>query len=372
MPSAGDVFLINKLVIQNLKQRPVRSILSVLAIGLEVTMILTLVGLSKGMLSDSQRRARGVGADIWVRPSGSSALSFGSASIPEKMIGFLMQQPHVAVATGSVVYPLQGFESVTGIDLDQFKKLNGGFVFQSGTPFRNPDDIVVDQYYAQQKGLQAGSRLKLLNRTWRVAGIVEPGRLARIILPLAVLQDLTGNTGKLSQIFVKLDKPGGLSPAMANLKQKIPNLQFYSMEEYTSFFSVNNVPGLKAFIWVIIFLSVAVGFLVVFLSMYTAVLERTREIGILKSLGASAGYVLNVILRETAALALVGWLVGIGLSYVSRALIMGLVPASLAAEIVPEWWPIVAVIALTGALIGAAYPGWRAARQDPIEALAYE
>jgi len=60
------------------------------------------------------------------------------------------------------------------------------------------------------------------------------------------------------------------------------------------------------------------------------------------------------------------------MTYGARALIMGMVPASLTQMIVPDWWPIAGAISLAGALMGAAYPGWRAVNQDAIEALAYE
>lgn len=335
-------------------------------------MILTLVGLSEGMLEDMARRARGVGADIWVRPGGSSIISFSTASIPEKMEAFLERQPQVALAMGNLIHPIGGVDSVTGIDLAKFTQMNGGFKFLAGRPFREPDDILVDDYYARQKNLKVGSTLRIINRDWRVCGIVEPGKLARLILPLKRLQELTANTGKLSTVFVKLDSSSDLQEVMASLKAQLPNYQLYSLEELTSLYSVSSVPGLSAFIGVIIGLSVVVGFLVVFLSMYTAVLERTREIGILKALGASAAYVLNIILRETAVLALIGSVLGVGFSYLTRWLIVALVPASLTQVIVPLWWLIAGGIAMVGALLGSAYPGWRAARQDPIEALSYE
>ncbi len=144
------------------------------------------------------------------------------------------------------------------------------------------------------------------------------------------------------------------------------------MEEFLSQLSVNRVPGLSQFTKVIVALSVIFGFLVVFLAMYTAVLERTREIGILKALGATPVYVLNVLLRETVILALIGSAIGVILTYGTRWAIMTYYPATLTQVIVPDWWPIAAVIAILGALLGASYPGLKAAKQDAVEALAYE
>jgi putative ABC transport system permease protein len=364
--------LINKLVNENLKHRWVRTLLSAAAVGVQVTMILTIVGLSSGTLDDLANRNRGAGADILIRPPGSSIIGLSSAPIPAKVLDFVRGLPHVAIATGTTVHPIGGTNSVTGIDLDEFSRMSGGFRFLSGGPFKNPNDVIIDDYWARQNRLKVGSEMKFMNRTWNVSGIVEPGKLSRTFLPIELLQDLSANTNKLTMIFVKLDNPANLAPAMANLKKELAEYQIYSIDEYASLISINNVPGLKAFIYVVIGISIVVGFLVVFLSMYTAVLERTREIGILKSLGATPGFILSILVRETIFLAVIGSIGGILLTYITRWAIMSYVPGSLNQTIVTSWWPVAILVSLIGSLLGALYPGYRAARQDAIEALAYE
>jgi putative ABC transport system permease protein len=361
----------NKLVVENLKHRPLRTLLSVIAISIQVTLVLTLVGLSYGILEDQARRARGVGADIMIRAPSSSVMAF-SANMPAKIMSVVEKEPHVVAITGVLTQGTGGFSYVTGIDLPQFDKLSGGFHFLQGGPFQHPDDVMVDSYYAAERKLHVGDRIQTLNRSWRVSGVYEAGTLTRIVVPLDVLQDLTANNGKITMIYVKLDDSSRTNEALANLRGKLKDYQIYSMEEWTSLFSIANVPMLKEFIWVVIGLGVLVGFLMVFLSMYTAVLERTREIGVLKALGASPGYVLNILMRETTLLALAGSVLGILLSYVTRFAISSLVPGTLIQAIVPFWWPIAAGIAIVGAWLGAIYPGLKAARQDAVEALSYE
>jgi putative ABC transport system permease protein len=212
----------------------------------------------------------------------------------------------------------------------------------------------------------------ILNHRWHVSGIAEGGKLARLAVPMGTLQDLTGNTGKVSQIFVKVDRPANIPEVLAELKTLLPDHNIYTMEEFTSLLTVENVGGLNTFIHVMVGIGVVIGFAVVLLSMYMAVLQRTREIGILKALGASRWFILKIILAEAVVMGLGGTIVGIALSFAARALILALYPASLTQAITPEWWPIAGAISLAGVLLGALYPGLSAAAQDPIEALAYE
>jgi putative ABC transport system permease protein len=159
---------------------------------------------------------------------------------------------------------------------------------------------------------------------------------------------------------------------METLKQLLPDYAIYSIKDWIDLTSVDRVPAIGIFVNVIIGIGVFTGLIVVSLSMYMAVLQRTREIGILKSLGATKAFVMQLILGEAAVMGIGGTLAGIALSYASRAALHQFVPASLPQAIVVAWWPRVLGIALCSALLGAVYPGMIALRQDPIEALAYE
>ncbi|HTD42738.1 MAG TPA: FtsX-like permease family protein [Bryobacteraceae bacterium] len=361
--------MIHRLVIENLKHRPVRTLLSAIAIGVQVTMILTLVGVSRGMLHDMAQRARGTGADVLVRPPGSSIIGF-SGVMPEKIKSVVLMVPHVVLVTGTLVQPVGNISSITGINLDEFNTMSGGFRFLEGGPFQAPQDLIVDEVFARSEHVHVGDHVDQ-GVTWRVAGVVESGKLSRMFAQLRLLQDLFSATGKVSVIYVKVDSPANIPVVIDSLKKKLEDYKVYSVEEFTSLISVDNIPLLRRFIGVVIALAVIVGFLVVFLSMYTAVLERTREIGILKALGASPGYILGILVRETILLAVAGTVAGILMSYGTRALMQVMAP-TMTQVIVPDWWPWAALISLIGSLIGALYPGLKAARQDAIEALAYD
>jgi putative ABC transport system permease protein len=148
--------------------------------------------------------------------------------------------------------------------------------------------------------------------------------------------------------------------------------QIYTMEEFTSLLTISSVTMLRNFIYVVIGVSVVVGFLAVFMSIYTAVLERTREIGILKALGASPKFISTLLVSETLFLAVLGTIAGIGLTYVTQWALHTFSPASLTQETVYLWWPISGLIAIGGALLGVIVPVTKALRQDATEALSYE
>ncbi len=366
--------MVNKMILSNVLHRPIRTIVSVLAVAIEVGMVMLVVGLSNGMVHDQSRRVEGVGADVLVQPPGSSFL-FGltQAPMPIKIGERLQEIPHVlAVAPTLFLFnSVGGLNIIYGIDIKSFDRVGGGFIYHAGGPFQGPYDILVDDWYAKANHVKVGQKLEFLNHEFHVCGIVEHGKGARLFVPIATAEDLLGVQDKASIFFVKCTDPGYTQDVTDAIHKLLPKYQILPVKEYMSLMTSNNLPALDAFITTMISIAVGIGFLVIFLSMYTTITERTREIGILKSLGASKAYIIGVILREAVFLSVVGILVGFGGAVIVRRLALAAFP-TLTVELTPLWAFYAAILALAGSLLGAFYPALRAAQLDPVDALAYE
>jgi putative ABC transport system permease protein len=295
--------------------------------------------------------------------------------MPIKVGDILAKLPHV-VSVAPVVTHVStagALEVIAGIDVKSYERLSGPFHYLAGGPFQGPDDALVDDLFARAKHVKVGDEIEILNHNFRVAGIVEQGKGARKFLQIGVLQDLIGAKDKASIFYLKADNPENADAIVDEIK-KVPGMEKYvatSMAYYLSMMTPSNYPGLSTFIDVVIGISVIIGFIVIFQAMYTAVMERTREIGILKSLGASKLYIVNVILRETVLLAIGGIVVGIVFSLAARLGIIHRLP-TLPLVVSGSWMLRSAIIAIVGAIAGALYPAYKAAQKDPIDALAYE
>jgi putative ABC transport system permease protein len=368
--------MMNKMVVANLVHRPIRSLISIVAIALEVTLILLIVGLCYGIMNDSKNRTAGIGADVIVQPPGSSFLAgISGAPVSVKVADVLRRMPHVKVVS-PVIWQIAtggGLEVIDGIDLETFEALGGPFQYVAGGAFQGPDDALVDDYIARQRHVKVGSTMEILNHTFRVSGIVENGRGARKFVPMSTLQELIGAKDKASVFYVKLDDPANADAVVAAVKGQ-PGMERYSVlstRDYLSMMTPSNLPGFRPFIGVVIGVSTIIGFLVIFQAIYTAVMERTREIGILKSMGASKLYIVSVVLRETLVLAVAGIVVGIVVSLAARVGIQHRWPL-VHIDQSNQWMLAATIIAIVGATAGAIYPAYKAAQKDPIDALAYE
>jgi putative ABC transport system permease protein len=216
-----------------------------------------------------------------------------------------------------------------------------------------------------------GQTIHVLEHDFHVVGIVEHGKGARLFVFLSTLQDMAGARDKASVFFIKCDRTDHTAAVIDEIRQLLPRYEIRPLKDFISLMTSSNLPGLGAFINVMIGIAVVIGFLVIFLSMYTTIIERTREIGVLKALGASKPYIVQIILSETTLLCVAGVIGGIGLSFLMRSIFIKLFP-TLTILISATWILRAGLIAVVGGLLGAAYPAWLASRKDPVEALAYE
>lgn len=363
--------MINRVVWKNLQHRPIRTLLTVAATALEVCMILLLWGLADGLVDESTRRSEGIGAQILIRPSTSSSpVASGTAGMSAHYADLIEELSEVKVTVGSTFKLLSNLTTLTGVEWEKFEQMTGGVHFHQGGPFESPFDIIVDETYASQKGLSLGQTIRILNRDFRLVGITESGKLSRLFVPLETMQELMGWNAKLSQIYVQLKDPQQTEQMIEQLKKMLPKHPIYSMEEFTSLFEAQTRGMAGEFMGVTVGIAVSVGFIVVLLSMYTAVVDRTHEIGILKALGASPGYIASIFMRETMLITLLGIFTGIALTYLGK-------------EIVDTHFPLVtilvlnshliwsAAVALGASFLGALYPVARAASRDVLDELAH-
>ena len=363
--------MIHRLVLRNLLHRPVRTGLTILAVAVEVMMIVLMVGVSEGLLTESLRRTRGVGADILIRPQISGATITG-ADISDKLPAMLLERyPQVEHALGASVFTPGNLQTITGVDWEAFDAMSGGIVVFEGRTYSAPYEAVIDEVYARQEEVSVGDSIELMSREFEVVGIIETGKMSRVFIPPETMSDLQGWQGRVSQVYIKLDESTKARVLIEDLRALLPNRSVISVEDFLALTATSVRQMSSQFVNIIISIAVSIGFIVVMLAMYTAILERTREIGILKAIGASKRVIGAIVMRETLVVSAIGIIVGYGLSVVGKELVTLRYPL-IPVIFVPEWLVAAAVLTIVGSIAGATYPAWKAAKADPCEILSYE
>lgn len=364
----------NKLVVGNLVHRPLRSLISAFAVAIEVIMILSIAAIMLGMLNGQRTRTSGIGMDMITHPGAvTNLIGMSGAAASMQVADVLRKLPHVTVAAPVNIQLTSGksLENIYGIDFPTYNALRP-FVFLAGGPFKGPNDVIIDNYEAA-RGFKVGDTMNIMHHAFRICGIVQNGKGGRKFIPITTMNDIGGTPDKASLFYLKLDdvKNEGIVRKEILATPGMGQYDVQTLEELLSTLTPDKLPGFNIGLRIVIGTAVIIGFLVIFQSMYTAVMERTREIGILKSLGASRPYIIAVVLRETGLLAVAGIVLGVCTTYLMRTIFHYKFP-TLDFAVTSSWVATAVLIAFTGAMLGALYPAWKAARKDPIDALSYE
>jgi len=362
-----------QLAISNLTHRKMRSAVSILALSVGICLFMVLWGLVNGVMNEFTERIRGIGADITVIRTGSNPLLFGSGVLPYQLGDQLRQIPGVRKVSPVLIWKAsigQAPYNIFAIEPEEFKDLGGELIFLEGGNIRSRDEMFIDSRIAGLEGLAVGDTIAVLGNSFRISGIVRPGVGTRIFMHYDTLSELTSQQGRVSLFFLSAESPELVENIAAEVNARFKGVETQFMSNIASSMS-NYISALNQFIRAINYTALVISALVILLSMYTTVVERTREIGILKSLGASRGYILLTIMTEALLLSVLGSMLGIILAVSSSAAIewkFKLLTVDLSLMLI---WKSLILGFIVGSL-GAFYPALMASRQDPLNALVYE
>jgi putative ABC transport system permease protein len=362
------------IIAANLRSRPTRAFISILAVALGVVLLLVVGGMVKGALNDSMKRTLSMGADFMLRPLGSSALyAIGGAELDERLAGRLMEERGIAAVTPVLSkFIMAEWSLVFGIDAESFNRFPGHPKILSGSALMKDDDAIVDRLYANSKNLAPGSTLTLLGHKFTVSGICREGAVVRVFVPLKTLQKLNGTEDKVTTIFVKTAPGVDVEKKLLELTNNdFMGYSFIRAGEAEELMANMNLPMISEFRYTLILISMLISFMVILLAMYTTIFERTREIGILKSLGASQKFIVSMILRESVIICSLGALLGIIVSEIIRKIVIMNHPTMQVSMGLGDLLMGVA-LGLAAGTLGALYPAYKAAKMDPVKALSYE
>ena len=366
--------LMDSLVLSNIAHRPARTAVSILGTGVGVLLIVFTVGLAHGVLHERGRRESNIGAELMIRASGSVGLGGGAQfRLPTSHAAELAAIPGVRAAT-----PIgQAFDKsdsgfgqrlIDGIEYDEYANL-AGITIREGRKLESGDEAIIDPEWKRNRNANVGDTVRLFERPFKIVGVYEPPGGGRIKVPLKTIQEQEGAENRASAILIACTDPAKQDEVAAQILQRFPDDQLIFTRDLPEIYA-SGVPALNVFIKVVVGVAAAISMLVILLAMYTTVTERTRQIGILKSLGMSKTAIAWVIEQEAIIVSVLGVAVGVLLTMLARLAVMR--TTSLTIEIEPRWVLIALAVGLLGGTIGALYPALRAARQDAVEALSYE
>jgi putative ABC transport system permease protein len=262
-----------------------------------------------------------------------------------------------------------GFQQLDGVDWEPFAAMNDMRIIEGRGPTAD-NEVIYDERRLVEDNAKVGDSIRLFGgREFKIVGVYSPPSGSRIKMSLGALQNALEAQGKCTYILVKLDDGADVDAVAARINEELPGNKINLTRDLV-IDAQERIPALNTFLRVLVGLGAFVSTIFVLLSMYTTVTERRKEIGILKSLGASRAFIVKAIEGEAFLIGVLGVVTGLLASYLASILISR--GYDLTFEFSSGWIITAVIIAICGSLIGALYPAWRASMIDPVEVMVNE
>ena len=363
------------MTVRNLWRRRTRTALTLLGIGMSIAAIVALGGIMRATADILTNTLTADQAELAAIEAGVSDTSY--SSIDQRVGARIAALPEVEAVAGMVFAAASSDRVplivVFGYHPQEFAIRHLRIV--EGEPLSASRQAIVGRQLAETLGLKVGDTLRLLQSAFRVVGIYETGiswEDNSVVVPLRDAQMLADKPRQVTWYLIKLRDPSRAEAVRDDLNARFPEIRVSLTSEF-----VENMPDMQQgqqMVGQIAFLAVLIGAVGMLNTMLMSVLERTREIGVLRALGWSRRRVLGTILREALALGLAGAVVGIplGMGMVWGLNQIPLVKGFIGARYDLDLFLTAVTVALGAGAVGGLYPAWRATRLRPAEALRYE
>jgi putative ABC transport system permease protein len=364
-----------ELVLANLKVRPFRTLISVVGVALGVILVVLFTGLARGMTDDMARRASNWKAEIVFTRPGAMELTSSNASVSTTYAERLLEIEGVQSTVPVIRYITPntkgrwGIQQLDGVDWEPFARMNDMRLVDGRAPVAN-DEIVMDERQMRDDKVKLGDSIELFGeRFYKVVGVFSPPSGSRIKMSLAAMQNALGVEKKCTYILIKLKDGANVDEVARRIDETLPGNKI-NLTRDLIIDAQDRVPALNLFLKVLVGLGAFVSTIFVLLSMYTTITERRKEIGILKSLGASKSFIISTIEGEAFMIGVLGVALGFLVSLLASLAIEKIF--DLQFQFSRNWILTAIAIAVGGSLFGALYPAWRASTIDPVEVMVNE
>lgn len=367
---------------KNLWARKTRSILCIMAVVVSVYLNGSTATMNRWMYETmTSELARYMGR-ILVQQGGSTYPPFDS-SIPEATAQVILSRtdlglnasgstPLIFVRTEQAMMPFMSARAmVIGIPASKESVLLGNTEATAGEnrfPAGAEEVAILGEEAADYYDAAVGQEITINSQTLRVIGVLERSSMESTnraaIVPLPTAQRLFGKEGMVSAVLLTAGDVNRAADIAATLRRDYPVMEVTTQDDMQrEAQKVLQMPMFYMSMMSVTAFIVAVA--VVMSTMVMAVMERTREIGTLRAIGASRRLVLGTVLAEVLVLSLIGGLPGALLAVPMAALMQTTLPK-------PGQLAQIVLFAIVAGVVGGLYPAWRASHVDPVEALRYE